>query len=384
MALYQKVPTDPADPTGPGTWVLCKRPYVKYNNVYTAAKTAHIKVNGVWVRAWTYDATPPDKPLIDLILHEDFMVKDGKQVLKSRWIRVGVRQPQPNHDPDTAMIRVLTDYNDKAPTTQFGGTYTSTPDTNYPAEPWSEWRYGDGFPHPDNSKLIYKQWPRNATDGTQLKGDNTYHFGAWAVDGYGNWSGATQASLHIPKGGVDEPTVHLKEVTFAPNSSGSWASVKFGSGRRTQWVAGHLEQQKSPRSQGLLFYGGQFKDNLTTNSTIKTAQIYLYRTTAGQNAVANIYLFWMSTHNPTNLPAPGGTIDPQQTRFIGTLAKGQGRWFDIPGTFNSEFKNGNLKCMGLAWKDPDKSDSVANDYSQVAGGNFGGCGNVHMVWEEPV
>lgn len=358
-----------------GDWELCQRPYVKYGNIWTAGRNAYIKQGGIWQRAYAYDTTPPDPPLVDLILHEVYGQVDGSRRVTSRWIRVGVRTPAAAHDPDLAMIRVLTDYGGQAPTTPFGGTYTSQPDASYPGEPWSDWKYGPGFPHQDSSKLIYKQWPRNATEGTVLKGDTNYHFGAWAVDKNGNWSQATQTHLNIPKGGVDQPQVHVKEAAFQPNATGSW--------KKNQYEAGHLIQQKSPRSMGLWFYGRQFTDNLNSKSKISSCQIYIYRGSDNGVANANIYLFWTTYKSPSDLPPVGGSIVRNQTQKLGQLAKGQGKWFEVPGQMRDDMKNGNLKGLGLDWKDPDKADANPNDYSLVAStAAIARCGEVHMVWEQ--
>jgi len=367
VALYQKVDDE---------WVLCQRPYVKYSGIWTACTNAYVKRSGVWVKAYSYDTTPPVKPEVGLILVEDFDTVGGKKTLKTRYIRVGVRMPLAAHDPTVPMIRVLTDYGGQAPTTPFGGTYTSQTDSSYPYEPWSDWTYGAGR-HGDNSKLIYKQWPRNATDGTQLKGDTNYHFGAWAVDQNGNWSLATQAQLNIPKGGVDEPRVLKREVGFLPNATGSW--------KRNEWAAGRLIQQKSPRSMGLWMYGRQFPDNFSTKSRITSAQVYIYRHNDSGAANANIYMFWHAYKNTADLPATGGAIVRNQTQKLGQLAKGQGKWFDLPGQFRDDIKDGSAKGFGLDWKDPAKADANANDYSLVATtAEVPRCGEIHIIWEEDV
>jgi hypothetical protein len=376
-AVWQYAGGDPVEPVvGDGSWeqVVFRRPYAKYNGVWTACKSYYAKVGGTWVQQWAYDTTPPAPPQLDLILVENL---DNQGKVSSRWIRVGVRQSMPSHDPTIPVIRVLTDYNDKAPTTPLGGTYTSTPDQDYPGEPWSDWRfdgtvYGTAAPHADNSKIVYKQWPLNANTGTLLKGDRNYHFGAWAMDENGNWSAGTQGHIDIPKGGVDEPRTIVKEATFVPNAAGSW--------KKNQWEAGNLVQQKSPRSQGLWLYGGQIRDNLTPNSRITSQQIWIARGSDSGSANANIYLFHHPYGHTYALPAVGSAIETNQDTFIGTLAKGQGKWFTIPDKFRDNFKDGSAKGVGLAWKSPDRADAVAADYSVC----YWNGGSIHMVWEEDV
>ena len=264
MALYQKIN---------GVWTICQRPYVLRNGVWTAVNEAYVKSGGVWVRAYEYDVTPPSPPVIALSINDDFETSSkGVKTLKSRWIRVSVRLPGAVNDPDARLTRVLTTFNGKPPTTQFGGTYTSDTDWSYPNEPWSEWRYNDYGGHKDTSVEIMKQWPRNATAGTILKGDETYYFTGWTLDDAGNWSAATPASIHVPKNSIEVPNVVTKEARIQPNTTGSW--------RTAGWQSGNLIQQKTPRSQGLWLYGNQITDTIGKQGppTVKLAQIYIKRT----------------------------------------------------------------------------------------------------------
>lgn len=376
---------------GDGVWeqVEFKRPYVKYSGVWTACRAYWQKVNGQWVQKWVYDTTPPGVPELQLILVEDFDTIDGKKTLKTRYIRVGVRMPAVNHDPDVPMIRVLTDYNDQAPTSPLGGTYTSAPDSNYPTEPWSDWRYGTLEEHHDNSKVIFKQWPRDATVGTQLKGDKNYHFGAWAVDANGNWSGSTINHIDIPKGGVDQPRTVVKEATFVPNAAGSWTKVGTVGGKGANknnpiwgFKAGNLEQQLAPRSQGLWFYGGQFADNIKPGSTIKSCQINAYRLNDKGSGSAHLTIFWTPYGHSSALPGQGqnAVIVTNQDQNLGNINKGQNEWFNLPTQFYDNLKNGTMKGVGFSYHRPGAASGAANpdDYSVLAWNT----GAIHIVWEE--
>jgi hypothetical protein len=373
MALYQKVD---------GAWVLCQRPYVKYNNVWTAGRTAWIKINGQWVRAYSYDTTPPEAPMLDLILHEVFEQVGGKQVLKERWIRVGARMPGA-HNPDVAMIRVLTDYDEHAPTSPLGATNTTLPDETYPTEPWSDRIYGPAAEHHDTSNVIYKQWPRNAKAGTQLRGGKKYHFGAWAVDAYGNWGPGTVHNVDIPQGGVDEPTVHRKEIYFNINSTGSWHKKKF--------EAGDLIQSNT--STGLFFYGYQFAQYLNANSRVTSAQIALVRGDNSGEQAARVSMFWHAYPNAGALPATnspvaycppsnpaGNTLNARQPQFhVGMIARGETKWFDIPSQFIGDLKAGNARGIGLY-----NGAGQTVDYSGISGNAYANSGQIHLVWEDPV
>jgi hypothetical protein len=367
VALYQKVN---------GVWTLCQRPYVQRGEVWTAVMEAHVKRSGAWVQAYEYDVTPPSPPIIGLSINEDFDTINGVKTLKSRWIRVSVRLPGTGNDPDARLTRVLTDYAGAAPTTQFGGTYTSASDSSYPNEPWSEWRYNDYGGHNDTSVEITKQWPRNASAGTIIKGDQTYHFKGWALDNSGNWSAATGAQISVPKNSVNVPNVVTKEARIQPNTTGSWITAGYQSG--------NLVQAKSPRSVGLWLFGNQITDAIGQQGevTIKSAQIFIKRLDDTGVANANVYIFWTGIATVGGLPAPGGSLGKTNITKLGTIAKGQGKWFDLPTSFNGDL-NKNVKGMGLDWKDPVKADAFPEDYSEMASlGTSLQSGELHLVWEE--
>lgn len=368
MSLHQKIN---------GVWTVVQRPYVLYNGVWTAVTDAYVKRSGAWVSAYHYDVTPPNPPEIDLQIVEEFDVIRGQKTLVSRWIRVGVRLPGTLNSPDAKLARVLTTYAGKPPTSPMGGTYTSQPDSTYPNEPWSDWRYNEFGPHNDTSISVYKQWPRNAGPGYKIAGDKTYYFGAWALDRYGNWNGiATQAAIHVPKDTVDYPRVIVKEARFQPNQSGSWHGSRG-------FQTGELEQQWSPGSTGLWFYGEQITDSMGSSGsvTVRSAQIYIKREDDNGAANANVYLYWTGYPTVASLPEPGSIVKHEITK-LGTLAKGQAKWFDLPISFRNDM-NYAIKGMGLDYKDPDKATGYPNDYSVMSSvEEHGRNGELHIVWEE--
>lgn len=364
MSLHQKVA---------GAWVQCQRPYVKVNGVWTACTAAYVKRSGAWVQAYEYDVTPPNPPELSLQLVEDWTGSE----LTSRWIRVGVRLPGSANDPDARLVRVLTAYEGKPPTTQFGGTYTPTPDSTYPSEPWSEWRYNSYGSHADTSAYVYKQWTLNPSSGTIIPGDRDYYFTGWSLDANGNWSASTPAVIHVPKATVKAETVVVKEARIQPNTSGSWRSSQG-------YATGDLVQQYSPKSRGLWFYGNQFTDSFgaVANTTVRSAQINIRRLDDIGQANANVYLFWNSYGSPGALPAAGQTMERNEVTKLGTLAKGQAKWFELPAPFLNNFNN-SIKCIGLDYQDPAKASAFPEDYSAMASTAAKlRCGEVHIVWEE--
>jgi hypothetical protein len=297
---------------------------------------------------------------------------------------VGVRLPGATNDPDARLTRVLTDFpgltSEAPPTNHEGGTFTSATDATYPTEPWSEWRYNSYGPHKDTSVYVYKQWPRNASAGYLIPGDKDYHFGGWSLDNNGNWSEVNQASIHVPKASVDSPNVVIKEAIFEPNQSGSWRTEGFASG--------NLVQQASPHSTGLWFYGHQFTDSIGAQTSgsesikVNSAQIWISREDDNGSANANIYLFWTGYAAVANLPPAGSAITRHEITKLGTLGKGQGKWFTLPASYNNNL-NTNILGMGLDSKDPAKASSFPEDFSTVTATAVNlHCGEVHIVWQE--
>jgi hypothetical protein len=361
-----------------GVYQQVDRPFVRVNGVYVGCQQAFVRTAGVYQEVWRFDMTPPDPPEISTELIE---TRNANNVLTGRYIKVGVRLPGLANDPTARLTRVLTNYpgsSETPPTTQFGGTFTNTPDSSYPTEPWSEWRYNNYGPHNDTSLFRYKQWTPNATTTTDIVNDKTYWFVGWSLDAAGNWSAPTKVSLHVPKASKDTPNIIVKEARFQANTAGTWTSGSAG------FASGKLVQGINPTRRGLWFYGSQLSQSIGSQGTptIRSAQIYIKRENDSGAANANVYLFWTGYPTVASLPAPGAGLDTNEMTKIGTLAKGQGGWFDLPASFWNNLNTG-IKGMGLNYKDPNKAGAQANDYSvmQKLGDNIR-CGEIHVTWEE--
>lgn len=368
MTLYQKIN---------GAWVPATHVYLKVNGVYRQVSDVYVKQGGTWNSAFHFDWEPPNPPEIDLQIVEDWTVIKNQKVLTTRYIRVGARLPGGSNDPDARLIRVLSTYAGAAPTSYLGGTWTSTPDKSWPSEPWSEWRYNSYGPHDDTSVLHYKQWPVNAGAGTTIKGDTDYFFTGWSLDNEGNWSVPTAAKIHSAKDSVNMANIVIKEARFQPNSSGSWTSAGLQSG--------NLVQQNSPRSVGMWFYGSQFTDSIGAQGapTIRSASILISRLDDDDGqAAANLYLFWTDNPSIGAMPPPGSGIGKTEIHKIGTLAKGQSAWFDLPASYYGDL-NKNIKSLGLDYKNPNFAAASPADFSTIeATATNLRCGEVHVVWEE--
>lgn len=360
MSVHQKVN---------GVWVTAQRPYVKRGNVWTPAKEVYVKRSGVWVRAYEYDVTPPPSPLVSLEIVETSY--GPKNASRGEKIRVGVRMPGVQNN-EVRLIRVLTTYGGKAPTTQFGGTYTSAPAENWPNEPWSDNRYTGTQ---DTTEYRRKFWPRNAAASNQLVGGQTYHFTAWAQDDAGNWSAGTAATIVAPKKGVNAPNVLVKEGRFLPQYGGSWVGTASGS-----FVSGEMRQQGSPLSRGVFGYGGQIVNAVGQQgaATITGAQIYLVRDDDGGVANANVYL----ARHGANTSAEIVPATWSETTKLGTLSKGEGKWFSLPSVFRDNLSS-TVRGFALIQKDPAKAAPGADDFTVLKSlTQSPRNGELHLVWQE--
>lgn len=359
-----------------GAYIAADQIYVKQQGVWIEQQDAYVRVAGTYRNYHHYDSTPPDPPVISLQTIDTEYTEDKTEKV-GRYIKLGIRGATASHDETLKKIRVLTTYNGKAPTTQWGGTYTEASDSDWPDEPWSDWHYngtGSGKSHPDSSVVHYKQWPRNANQQSNLA-EGRYYFSAWAEDKHGNWSVGNHTWIDLPKKGVDSANVIRKEARIQANTSGSWVGGAF--------VSGQLEQRyASPKSRGFWFYGNQIPDVIGQQGTptIKNAQIYLVRPNDDGATSANVYLFRHDTGSSSGLSSQPAQVEETK---VGTIAKGEGKWFPIPESYWPNLEANDIKGFGLDCKDPVKASGFPDDYSVIKSvGEQARSGEIHLVWVE--
>lgn len=352
-----------------GVWTPADQVWIKQQGVWVQASKTYVKRSGVWTQSHEYDSTPPDPPVISLQLIET--------TAGGRYIKLGVRAAGASHDNNLKRIRILTTYNNAAPTTQYGGTYTSAADADWPDEPWSDWHYNgfkDGKSHPDSSVVQYKQWTRNPNQETNLPEDR-YFFSGWAEDWNGNWSAGNHTFIDLPKRSVDAANNIKKEARIRANQSGSWTGGEM--------VSGQLKQQyASPSSRGFWFYGHEITNNIGSQGTpeIRSAQIYLHRGNDTGKPSANVYLF---RHDATTLSGLSTQPARNEITKIVTIAKEEAKWFTIPETYWPNLVADDIKGFGLDFKDPVKASGFPEDYSVIKSvGEQPRSGELSLVWIE--
>ena len=354
MALYQMIDGEYVE--------ITRRPYVKRNGVYVPVREAWVRQAGVYNRAFEFDQTPSSPPELSL------------QWIDTRYLKVGVTLPG-GADSDLKRIRVLVSRKEM-PSTQFGAGFIYEEDDNWQREPWSDWYYNDSNPdtratdHGASNEWDYKQYPVNPTANTNLPGGQYYYVAAWSEDKNGNWSTGTFQKIWKPKEGNTAAKVINKEANFQANSAGSAGLNGAG------YTDGDLIVRETPRSNGFWFHGNQFTSSIGDQGapTVKSAKIRVTRKNDGGQPLANVRLFWHGKATTAEMPLLDG--NQQETALLGTIAKGETKWFDIPESHYGNF-NTDIKGFGLVY------GIQASDYLEVAGlATDIRCGEVNVVWEE--
>lgn len=366
-----------------GVWTQVDRPYLKNGNVWVPVNEVWVKSAGTWQQSYEYDITPSDPPTVSLeVVETEYWDNlDGLRQLKSgRHIKVGIRTPGIAHDTDLQFIRVLTNQaDDSPPSTQYGATKLNGAQDGYPDEPWSDFSY-NGFNNSnltkDSSVYHYKTYPRNAGEDAALEA-KTYYFTAWSKDNAGNWSDATAAAIVVPKKVVDGTNIKVKEVTFQVSGTGTITADGF--------TAGRLIQAERPEiSRGIYLYGHQFTDNIGQQgpAVIKGAQIQIHRRADAGEPMANVYLWWHDYHNSDAIPV-WADIDRNNVTLLGTIGKGDTKWFPLPDTHKTHLIAGDIKGFGLNQKDQSSAVGTAADFSVMKSMDDNlRTGQLHVVWTE--
>lgn len=355
-----------------GSWVQQDgRPWVKVNGEWVPATAGYVKRSGVWTNFYTYDATPPATPTLVATEYQATASEGG-----GRYIKL---QVTPGNLSDTTLKRIRILVSTTAPITSQYDTsgYISGDDVNFPGMPWSEiWFNGyNGIEQTPQSRQ--KIWTRNATGSTTVAAGK-YYFSAWAEDFSGNWSGV--ATTWITLNPLSSPTAPSFSGRYDATNAGTWvggdSSGSFQSGLQKQ------NGQASPRERGIYFYGSQINEirSTTISPRITSAQIYLTRRDDNGNANANVYIYG---HGYTK-PADIGNLNYQTVvRFLGTIAKGEAKWFDIPSAFYDNIIMGNTKGFGLHDRDPSAGGPTDKDISAMRELSIAPrSGEVYFTWEE--
>lgn len=345
-----------------GDWKSTTRPYLKKNNTWVPAQYLYVKRSGVWEEAYRFDHIPPDPPELTL------------QIVRNRFVRVGVRLPGLAHDPELKQIRVLAARKDGVLTGPLGAGYIQGNDADFPHEDWSNFYYNSGNPngnynHGDSFDYDYKEYPLNPTTNTDLPGGQFYYFAAWSRDFDENWSIGVFNQIWMPKNGVDADAIVVKEANFQVNQSGSLNldGVAF--------TPGDLVARDSPRSNGIWYHANKITSSVgySGKATIRAAQIRITR--SGDDigpSTTNVNLFWHGQQSSADLPF----ADFNGATKVGTLNKGETDWFPIPTAWYPLLST-QIKGFGLRFGTDPNDQMMADGISTHLRS-----GELHVIWEE--
>lgn len=360
-----------------GVWKQTTRPFIKRSSgTWSPAMEMWIRDAGVWKEGFHYDVTAPPPPEITLTVSKNS--KGGQYLL------VGIRLSPPTNYADLAMIRLLVGKKGATgtfPESPTDATYIKEADSNYPKEPWSDFYYNNyktQYNHADSSVLYIKHYPQVGWQTADLAPDS-YRFAAWSMDFYGNWSSRTSLGIVVPKTG--DPKQVNKRAYFQATQSGTYNLTSAGS-----WTPGNLQQSGGPglrATAGVYYYGTALADSIGKNGppTVRDAQIRLNRINDNGPTNANIYLAM------ANETSPGSSTGRDTDIYkLGTLAKGQAKWFTIPTALWSYISGTKPGSMILWYQDPNKAQANSDDFSVLEGINANEStrlqGQLSITWSE--
>lgn len=372
MPIYHKVA---------GAWVeRTGRPHVKRNGAWTPVNEGWVKRNGVWTQFYVYDSVPPVAPIISAVEHETTQPATEGIVVNGRHIDVSVRPGQAG-DSSVRRIRLLVSTQGQ-PTSQYDASgYISGSPIDSPNEPWSEIYYNgyNGFQR-SMSENVVRKWTRNPSNSTVVPA-GTYYFSAWSEDYSGNWSPGAFTSITLAP--YNSATGQAHQQFFRANNAGTYEGASGGS-----FTGGEQRQDTNPLRRGVYLYQNDLaaiKDSSTKTVTIQSAQIYIHRKNDNYgNDLANVNLVWHTNKNKADIDATGLNFLDERVVRVGTISKGESKWFDLPSEWWPLLADNTIKGFGLNHKGPgadapgNRDTSAMKDLTQTVR-----TGEVFVSWIAP-
>lgn len=338
-----------------GVWTYRDgRPYLKRSGTgWTPIVAGYVKRAGIWTNFYTFDAVPPIAPTLTVeevitTFNAGGVVKRGRQVL--------VTAKPGTTDTTVRRVRVLVSPVNQ-PTSQYDQSgYISASETAHPTEPWSEIYY-NGYNGQARLSTVAstRGYTRNAGDETVVPA-GSYYFSAWSEDFSGNWSPGTFKTITLTNFSTALPSFNAR---IQANNAGTVSQGAF--------VNGDQRQAGTPQENGYYFYGSQLFQEISkaTNPKVTSAQIFMHRKNDSGQDNANVYLAWHEHINRDDMPNHP-SFDGNGVTKVGTIAKGEAKWFDIPTAHWDNIANRTLKgfCLGSRNLDGDpNTNATAKDFS---------------------
>ncbi len=331
---------------GSGVWAPVQ-PNVRASVGWLPASFVKQKTGvSTWTTIWQRDTVAPGTPVLAL-------------AWVSGALRVTATAPA-DVDLTNLVVKISTSaypVNPRANDSDYVQTLYST--TN---KPWSQW---DAVP----SQVLVRSYPPPPLAAP--KSGSTLYVTAWAEDSSFNFSGAATASLKVPVV-VPPPTVVNKSAYITTTNSGSYSDT--GNYWRTD---NNYVYQGGADWRGLWFYGTKIRTALANANKITKMQIEIGRanTAHGVSGGANVRLV---THDLSSQPAGDPISRLTSSAFLGTLSRGQYKWFDVPSSAWPTFVSGAKLGFGLRYNDTSYTDPNYM-YAYGTGTNSG---RVYIEWQE--
>lgn len=205
-----------------------------------------------------------------------------------------------------------------------------------------------------------------------LVANDTYFISAWAFDSNGNVSLPGKATFKFPALTVPSPAPVVKTAYISCTDSASWLSTDNFWRTDNNYV-----YQGGRDSYGMWFYSTAFQTTLAKATKILDVNIGIGRVNSAHGVAgqANVRL---STHKWPYQPPGAADGSMFGGSLVGTLGRGEYKWFDVPSAWWPLLKTGGVRGFGLRFGSTSFTDP---DYLIAYGKGTNG-GKIFLKWEE--
>ena len=312
---------------GANGWTTVYDPYVRTTQSWNKVNQGFVFENGQWVRFFNRDIDHPAAPTLALTalgtvyISSEITGSTSDAVKVSLWIAYGYTPSTIEGSSNQVLAKVPYDYT--------------------------------------TGLLDVRSW--NLTPGLQ------YWATAVVYDITGNRSPTATDSVLVPAAPV------AKTAYVDPVGSKSWRPDI------SDWrVTSDVYQGGSTLHKGCWFYGDRL--DKINYGTIKNMQIKIARENTN-HGIAGASNVWLAHHENKSRPNgnPGTMRDATK---VGTLTRGQSKWFDVPKSWWSGFENANPNYNGLGLYTTVGGENNVNHIITHAASDNVASGRVYVEWEE--
>lgn len=278
-----------------GVWVNVIDAQVRTSVAWTPVQEGWVRESGIWQRFYLRDTAIPAQPFTDiteLATGFDFTITDNM---------LGNNVSTVSYSGSGGGESFSVENQDFAP----GSTYTYT-------------------------------WAITPQPST------TYTFTAYFTSATGYQSTPIVKTVNIPA------TTNYYQAYIDPVSSNTWEA-----GSTDAWLGADkpVEQGGTPQHKGCWFYGD--RTDRFWGLTVTKMQIRISRLNTA-HGVAGLGNVWLGHHD--NKTRPDNQPNILDDTKVGELRRGEAKWFDVPSSWLSAFKNKNANYRGFGLNTSSSSD----------------------------